>query len=209
VTKIRLSYNQWADTYDTMANKTRDLEAVAIRKSLAGHSFDNVLEIGCGTGKNTIWLMERARSITCVDFSSEMLNKAKGKINDARVRFVEADILNEWSFAKEKYDLVSFSLVLEHIRDVDSVFAKAQKFLRSDGHLYLGELHPFRQYLGSKAKYESDEGMHELECYVHNISEFFKAGTSNGMKCVDISEWGDVDADDNVPRLVSMLFQKN
>lgn len=209
MTKIRLSYNQWADTYDTMANKTRDLEAVAIRKSLAGHSFDNVLEIGCGTGKNTIWLMERARSITCVDFSSEMLNKAKGKINDARVRFVEADILNEWSFAKEKYDLVSFSLVLEHIRDVDSVFAKAQKFLRSDGHLYLGELHPFRQYLGSKAKYESDEGMHELECYVHNISEFFKAGTSNGMKCVDISEWGDVDADDNVPRLVSMLFQKN
>ena len=209
MTKIRLSYNQWADTYDTMANKTRDLEAVAIRKSLAGHSFDNVLEIGCGTGKNTVWLMEIAKSITSVDFSSKMLSRAREKIDDARVSFVEADILNEWSFAKDKYDLVTFSLVLEHVRDIDLVFAKAQTFLKSDGHLYLGELHPFRQYLGSKAKYESDEGVHELECYVHNISQFFKAGTRSGMTCVDVCEWSDVDSEDNVPRLVSMLFQKN
>lgn len=209
MTKIRSAYNEWAETYDTMDNKTRDLEAVAIRKSLAGLSFESVLEIGCGTGKNTIWLMERAESITSVDFSSKMLNKAKEKINDARVRFVEADILNEWTFAKEKYDLVTFSLVLEHVKEIDSVFSKAQKFLGSNGFLYLGELHPFKQYQGSKAKYESDEGVHELECHVHNISEFFKAGTGSGMTCVDISEWTDVDADDQVPRLVSMLFQNN
>jgi ubiquinone/menaquinone biosynthesis C-methylase UbiE len=209
VTKIRSAYNQWAETYDTMDNKTRDLEAIAIRKSLAGLSFESVLEIGCGTGKNTMWLMERAKSIKCVDFSGEMLNKAKEKINDARVRFVEADILNEWDFAKYKYDLVTFSLVLEHVRDIDSIFAKAQKFLGGNGFLYLGELHPFKQYLGSKAKYESDEGVHELECHVHNISEFFNAGTRCGMTCVDISEWSDVDADGNVPRLVSMLFQNN
>lgn len=80
MTKIRSAYNQWAETYDTMANKTRDLEAVALRKSLAGLSFESVLEIGCGTGKNTMWLMERAKSITCVDFSSEMINKAKEKL---------------------------------------------------------------------------------------------------------------------------------
>ena len=167
MTKIRSAYNQWAETYDTMANKTRDLEAVALRKSLAGLSFESVLEIGCGTGKNTMWLMERAKSITCVDFSSEMINKAKEKIDDARVRFVEADILNEWTFAKDKYDLVTFSLVLEHVREIDLVFAKAQKILESNGFLYLGELHPFKQYLGSKAKYERDEGVHELDCHVH------------------------------------------
>lgn len=209
MTKIRSAYNQWAETYDTMANKTRDLEAVALRKSLAGLSFESVLEIGCGTGKNAMWLMERAKSITCVDFSSEMINKAKEKIDDARVRFVEADILNEWTFAKDKYDLVTFSLVLEHVREIDLVFAKAQKILESNGFLYLGELHPFKQYLGSKAKYESDEGVHELECHVHNISEFYKAGTGSGMTCFDISEWSDVDSDDKVPRLVSMLFQQN
>lgn len=209
VTKIRSAYNQWAETYDTMDNKTRDLEAIAIRKSLAGLSFESVLEIGCGTGKNTMWLMERAKSIKCVDFSGEMLNKAKEKINDARVRFVEADILNEWTFAKDNYDLVTFSLVLEHVKNIDTVFAKSQKLLVSNGHLYLGELHPFKQYQGSKAKYESDEGVHELECHVHGISEFFKAGTNNGMKCVDISEWYDIDADDNLPRLVSMVFQNN
>lgn len=75
--RIRESYNEWAVQYDTNANKTRDMEAVALRQMLSKITFKNVLEIGCGTGKNSIWLDEQANHLTAVDFSEKMLAKAK------------------------------------------------------------------------------------------------------------------------------------
>ena len=48
---VEKAYNLWADQYDTNHNKTRDLEAISLRETLADLKFDNCLEIGCGTGK--------------------------------------------------------------------------------------------------------------------------------------------------------------
>jgi len=47
------------------------------------------LELGCGTGKNTEWLVTKAKQITSVDFSPEMLVKAIEKIKSPKVEFVE------------------------------------------------------------------------------------------------------------------------
>src|SRR5215470_12401290 len=105
------AYNIWASQYDTESNKTRDLEAKAIRQVLADISFDSCLEIGCGTGKNTVWLMERVKKLTGVDLSSEMIARAKHKITSPKLNFIQADINGEWNFRDQLYDLVSFSLV--------------------------------------------------------------------------------------------------
>ena len=119
---VQQSYNNWAEQYDTNNNKTRDLEAIALRKTLGNISFNSVLEVGCGTGKNTMWLMEKANHVTAIDLSDEMLAKAKEKINSANVHFLQADIKNEWTFTNQVYDVISFSLVLEHIENLDLCF---------------------------------------------------------------------------------------
>jgi len=75
------AYNNWASQYDTNINKTRDLEAIALRTMLSTIAFESCLEIGCGTGKNTAWLVEKANQITAVDLSAEMTNKSQGKDN--------------------------------------------------------------------------------------------------------------------------------
>src|SRR6187551_351187 len=113
----RDAYNSWAKTYDTITNKTRDLESIAIQKVLGDMEFDKVLEIGCGTGKNTQWLAERANQLTAVDFSGEMLLLAKQKINLPNVVFKQADLMQQWQFGK--VNLVTCSLVLEHIENLD------------------------------------------------------------------------------------------
>jgi len=155
---VKEAYNNWADQYDTNSNKTRDLEAVSLRETLENTSFNTCLEIGCGTGKNTQWLLTKAKHITAVDFSEEMLSKAKEKTSSDNVEFVKADITEPWSFAKEtRYDLVTFSLVLEHIENLNEVFRKVSQVITKDGFLYVGELHPFKQYLGSKARFEIEE----------------------------------------------------
>ncbi|HKG70088.1 MAG TPA: class I SAM-dependent methyltransferase, partial [Segetibacter sp.] len=129
----RQAYNIWASQYDTNNNKTRDLEGQALRASLADISFDNCLEIGCGTGKNTEWLIQKAKQITAIDLSDEMLAKAKQKINSDRVNFKHADITKAWTFRTGLYDLVSFSLVLEHIENLDHIFQEVAKSLNAGG----------------------------------------------------------------------------
>lgn len=122
---IRHSYNAWAQQYDTNKNKTRDMEGVALRETLAPFNVSSCLEIGCGTGKNSVWFAGKATSLTSVDFSEEMLKHAKEKVTAMNVQFVQADITDEWNFTgREYYDLVTFSLVLEHISNLDYILKK-------------------------------------------------------------------------------------
>ncbi len=89
---VKESYNIWAHQYDSNVNKTRDLEAISLRQTLSSVEFESCLEIGCGTGKNTEWLVHKATHITAVDLSEAMLSKAKEKIKSSKVNFKVADI---------------------------------------------------------------------------------------------------------------------
>jgi ubiquinone/menaquinone biosynthesis C-methylase UbiE len=205
---VQQAYNNWAEQYDTNENKTRDLEAKALREMLEERSFNRCLEIGCGTGKNTEWLITKAELVTAVDFSEEMLVKAKAKILSDRVKFVQADINKPWGFQNEWYDLITFSLVLEHIENLDHIFLQASKMLETGGHLYVGELHPFKQYAGSKARFETAEGLQVVNCYNHNVSDFLKAAKKFGLKLLDLEEYFDGDGKGGIPRILTLVFGK-
>ena len=204
---VKEAYNNWAAQYDTNINRTRDLEGKSLRSMLADIAFDSCLEIGCGTGKNTVWLMEKAKQVTAVDLSEEMLAKARQKINSSAVNFVQADITKPWHFINTSYDLVTFSLVLEHIEDLSAVFEKSPAALRSGGHLYIGEFHPFKQYTGSKARFETEQGVQEVTCYNHHISEFVQSARQHGLMIVDIKEFFDEDQRE-IPRILSLILEK-
>jgi ubiquinone/menaquinone biosynthesis C-methylase UbiE len=205
---IKEAYNDWAQQYDANENTTRDLEAKALRELLSPFSFHCCLELGCGTGKNTAWLVPKCGSITAVDFSKEMLAKAKGKIELKTVEFVEADLNGEWTFAACEYDLITFSLVLEHIQNLHVIFEKAVSKMKCGGYMYIGELHPFKQYLGSKARFETAEGLKIVNCYTHHLSEFLLHSMQCGLTLINISEYFDEERTQDLPRVLAMLFQK-
>ena len=54
--------------------------ALSLRETLAGQRFNRILEIGCGTGKNTAWLQGIGGEITAVDLSEGMLAEARRKV---------------------------------------------------------------------------------------------------------------------------------
>jgi ubiquinone/menaquinone biosynthesis C-methylase UbiE len=198
------AYNEWAATYDTMANKTRDLELLAAQNILASADFSSVLEIGCGTGKNTSWIAEKTNDLTAVDFSEGMLKVAMEKIKLPQVNFQQADLTKPWHF--KKVSLIICSLVLEHIENIDFIFEQAANVLQPGGCFYVCELHPYKQLEGKRAKFEKGNGTVELEYFIHHISDFFSAATKNGMYCNDIKEWFDDSNRLANPRLVSFLF---
>jgi ubiquinone/menaquinone biosynthesis C-methylase UbiE len=203
------AYNDWAAQYDTNLNKTRDLEARSLRETLGPLSFDSCLEIGCGTGKNTVWLVEKAQQITAVDLSEEMLAKAKGKIASPAVSFVQADITAGWTFRDREYDLVTFSLVLEHIADPGPIFREVAASLKDGGHVYIGELHPFKQYAGSKARFETAAGTQVVDCFNHHVSDFTELPRRYGLSPVLVNEYFDAGDRSGMPRILTVLLKKD
>lgn len=202
------AYNVWADSYDTNENKTRDLELVVGKSILGNKRFVNVIELGCGTGKNSEWLIDICDSLLAVDFSHKMLDKAKSKIQSNKATFVQADLLTEWNFANNPADLITVSLVLEHIENLDFIFSEANKSLSTNGLFYVCELHPFKQYAGSKARFEINNEVVKLETYVHHISEYLESASKNNFKLLKLNEWFDDEEKTGLPRLVSFVFEK-
>ena len=205
---IEKAYNIWASQYDSNLNLTRDLDKKCTIKTLKNLDFKNVLELGCGTGKNTEWLLNKAERIIGLDFSQEMLHKAKAKIFDKRVLFKKVDLTKDWEIENNFVDLITASLTLEHIENLDHIFLQANLKLKKNGLFFISELHPFKQYSGSKAKYETENGIKELEVYIHHISEYIDTAKNNGFKLIQLKEWFDESSENEIPRLISFVFKK-
>ncbi|MBD2766361.1 methyltransferase domain-containing protein [Hymenobacter sp. BT664] len=206
---IQAAYNTWAETYDAVLNQTRDVEATAIREMLANIACPEAIEIGCGTGKNTEWLATKATHLTAVDFSAEMLAQAQAKATSRNISFQRADITQEWRFVNRPADLITCSLVLEHVSNLSFVFQQASRTLQPAGLFYIGELHPFKQYQGSKARFDNGHGIVELECFTHHVSEYVALAKSHDFECLELREWFDDDNLAGVPRIISFLFRKS
>lgn len=204
---ISKAYNSWASQYDTNLNKTRDLDKKATIETLSNYHFNNVLELGCGTGKNTEWLLTKATHITGLDFSENMLLKAKEKINSTKVIFQQADLNEKWEVKNQYFDLITSSLTLEHIQNLDFIFNQSNQKLVDNGLFFICELHSFKQYIGSKARFETKNGIEELEVYTHHISEYLEIAKKNNFKLIELKEWFDENNND-LPRLISFVFKK-
>ncbi|MFD2518390.1 class I SAM-dependent DNA methyltransferase [Salinimicrobium flavum] len=205
--KIDESYNAWANSYDSVVNRTRDLEAQVIRQTFLNPHYGNILELGCGTGKNTEWLSKKADFVEALDISEEMIARAKAKIAAENVTFNHADITREWPVKPGWANLITCSLVLEHVEELNFIFKQAARALKRKGKFYICELHPMKQYSGSRAKYESAEGVQMPQAFVHHISDYLNAARTEGFSLLDLNEYFDDKENDNIPRLISLVFE--
>ena len=205
---IQKAYNEWSDSYDADSNLTRDLDQQVTRETLANLHFNSILEIGCGTGKNTVFLAQIGDSVHALDFSQGMIEKAKAKVGAQNVRFSMTDITKRWPGNDSEFDLVVCSLVLEHIADLAFIFSEATRVLQNKGIFFINELHPFKQYEGSKARFYREDETIEVDAFVHHISEFTNAAIANGLSLVNLNEyWHEADQN-KPPRLISLIFIK-
>jgi malonyl-CoA O-methyltransferase len=99
-------------------------------------------------------------------------------------------------------------LVLEHIRELTFVFAEAVRVLATGGRFFVCELHPFRQYQGTRAHFQRDRETREIEAFVHHLSDFTDAAAANGLSLAGMKEWWHEQDQHKPPRLVSFLFEK-
>jgi ubiquinone/menaquinone biosynthesis C-methylase UbiE len=102
---------------------------------------DEVLDMGCGTGRFTVPMAERAKSVSGLDLSPMMLETARKKLAD---RGLTADLregdMAALPFADESFDIVVSMLALMHIPRADrqQVFHEVARVLRPGGRLVIG-----------------------------------------------------------------------
>jgi ubiquinone/menaquinone biosynthesis C-methylase UbiE len=206
--EIAANYDEWAETYDTVQNRTRDLAGEALREvnpSIAGRV---VVEIGCGTGRNTHWLAQQSEGpaeIIALDFSEGMLERARTRVHDPRVRFLQHDIRAGWPLSDDSADLVIVMLVLEHVRHLQPVFSEAARVLRAGGELFVCELHPARQMLGKQAQFTSAATgeLKLVEAFLHRTEDYRMALAAVGFEVIRQDDWWDED-NNETPRLLSI-----
>jgi ubiquinone/menaquinone biosynthesis C-methylase UbiE len=205
---IEQAYTVWSVTYDQDRNLTRDLDEDVTRKTLSSLRCNSILEIGCGTGKNTTLLARIGRRVQALDFSPGMIEIARRKVSLDNVTFAVADITQPWPIADQSFDLVVCNLVLEHVSDLTFVFAEAFRSLRHGGQFFVSELHPFRQYQGTRANFQRGQETTQIPAFVHHISDFIAAGGHAGLILSTLKESWHQQDQNKPPRLVSFMFQK-
>jgi ubiquinone/menaquinone biosynthesis C-methylase UbiE len=206
---VAKSYDRWAESYDADKNATRDLDAVVVRRAPLRFEGCDVLELGSGTGKNTVWFAARAKSVIAMDFSLGMIARAHERVGAMPVRFVQHDVCDPWPVESHSVDLVAANLILEHVHDLEPVFHEAARVLRAGGQLFFCELHPYRQLAGGQAQFK-DPSTGEtvlVTAHVHSISEYTNCAIQAGFTLKQVDEaLEEGAASDAPPRLLSMLF---
>jgi malonyl-CoA O-methyltransferase len=188
---IRRGYDRWAQIYDHDANPLPALEEPYMKQAVGDVRGLSVLDLGCGTGRHTVWLAGADARVTALDFSEGMLAEARRKPEAASVRFIVHDLHETLPFSKGEFDLVISGLVLEHVRGLEEFFGEARRVTRLGGRVVVSVMHPSMFLRGTQARFTDPESGEIVQpgSLNHKIGEFVMAALRAGFRIDDIQEY--------------------
>lgn len=136
---IQIKFSRAAESYDNYAKVQSEVARRLVQKTLRGRKKPEVrtiLEIGCGTGNLTSLLATRfpAAKITALDFSAEMIAKARHKLKSTAIDFICAEgeqFLQE--VPSKSYDLVASNGSLQWFSDIGAALHNIARILTAGG----------------------------------------------------------------------------
>ena len=187
----RDGYDLWAPTYDTMGNWLLALEEPEFDRALGPVSGLDILDVGAGTGRHAIRLAAQGAHVTAIDFSEEMLARARAKPDAARVRFLIHDVTRPLPFADRSFDRVLSALVLEHIpvAGLRAFFGELGRVARHDGRIVVTAMHPAMFVKGISANFRDEADVQvRPRSYTATISDYVMGALAAGLNIVALSE---------------------
>ncbi len=143
----------------------------------AGRRFRRVLDLGCGTGKQTVLLAPRAEEVWALDLSAESLGQAEARCARAgfrNVKFLQQSIVALPAENGSVDAIFSYGDVISHVHDAyRQVFAESARVLVRGGIM----------------AFEVD-GKWELDMLLHNPEERARARAARGVGHLRI--WQDI-----------------
>ncbi len=100
-------------------NYKRALER--INSNLMLNQYENVIDIGCGTGALCSVLKDLGLNVTGIDPSEKMINIAKKKNNGREISFLKGNVLDRLPFSDKYFDLSIASYVAHGLSEKDRI----------------------------------------------------------------------------------------
>jgi ubiquinone/menaquinone biosynthesis C-methylase UbiE len=166
----REGYDLWAEAYDATPNPVVEMDARYTMSVLAPKPGEQILDAGCGTGRN-IGALIRARSNPVgVDFSRGMLDVARRK--HPTVPLMLADLQRTLPFEAERFDAVLCALIGEHLDELLPALREMHRVLRPHGRLVFSVYHPEMAAAGKEANFERSGVEYRLGAYRYAEADY-------------------------------------
>ncbi len=153
----RDGYAAWAACYEDDGNPLIPLEGPVMAALFGPVAGKRVLDLGCGTGRHTLALVQAGARITALDQSPEMMAIARRKLEGHPVEWVTHSLPDPLPFQEETFTLVVAGLVVEHVADLPGLLKEVVRVLRPGGRFVLSALHPDRTAEGQRARFIDPE----------------------------------------------------
>jgi SAM-dependent methyltransferase len=180
-------YDEWSEFYDATVSERLDLPLLDKSLALKSRTFRDALDLGCGTGRIGCWLKQRfVENIDGIDLSERMLKQAfrKGCYRALKL----ADMLST-GLPSASYDLIVNSMVVEHVKDLNTYYAEGSRLLKADGLLITIGFHQYFLLSGIPTHFERRDGSPvAIRNYIHLFSDHFSAATVNDFTLAEIDE---------------------
>ena len=212
-------FSELANNYEQ--HRTNSLNSLFLDKHIVNivlsHNPSTVLDVGCGIGTIALELIKRKIFVTGIEISEKMLQSFKRQITQDYAGCVQ--LINDnagTAKIEEKYDLILFNLILDHLNSPDIVLKKYKQNLNRGGRIIIVLPHPFKDsgtwsktnekgtwvyrdfvvenyfYEGPLAKKREDDrgntSIEEIVTYKRNISTYINMLTSCGLSIINVSE---------------------
>ena len=132
-----LIYKLWSPIYDKIFNTGQFLNAR--KKVFSNNAFkkdQKILFVGVGTGADLELINHEEFDITAIDYSADMLTKARAKFNGSSINFLKMDA-QDLKFSDNHFDVVIGSLVLSVVPDADKSLKEMLRVLKPSGEIII------------------------------------------------------------------------
>jgi SAM-dependent methyltransferase len=179
-------YAIWSDSYDEPGNPVVAIEEAVVGELLAARPPGTALDAACGTGRHARRLVALGHTVSGIDLTPEMLERARASVPQAS--FEVAD-LRELPFADAGFQTVVCGLALSHLPSLEQSVGELSRVLSPGGQLIISVLHPFQALLGWNAPFSGSDGNRGfVREHPHLHSDYLAAFEASGLRLMRCSE---------------------
>lgn len=178
VTQLRVAYNSESaqQRNQTPKNDWKMVERQHFLELLQQEGKQTLLEVGAGTGTDSLFFQNNGLQVTCTDLSPSMIELCRAKGLDA----YEMDFLN-LDFPPASFDALYALNCLLHVpsKDLPAVLENLRKLLRPGGLFFLGV------YGGSEREGVNENDWHKPpRFFAYHSDDFMRNAVSRSFEIV-------------------------
>jgi SAM-dependent methyltransferase len=179
-------YAIWSDSYDQPGNPIVALEESVVGALLEAFPAGATLDAACGTGRHAGRLVALGHTVSGIDLTPEMIDRARANVPEAS--FAVADV-RELPFEDASFSGVVCGLALAHLPSLTDGVSELARVLAPGGALVVSVLHPFQALLGWHAPFSGADGSRGfVREHPHLHADYLEAFRSGGLTVTDCRE---------------------